>query len=357
MVNKVWGHSSTAMSSSLKNVSLALSVLALMAMGTLAWRQNRQIAELRSQLATTAQAAAQRAAEVERQLASAEKRRSVLEATQSEARNRSGSERMRLNSTAISARASAALPLENPTLQRVIATGMRSSLDQRYGTLFRQLKLSLPELEKFKDLLTERQMSSLDAMTAGRTQGVSTTEIPTLVEKVQSDVDQSIHQLLGNERFDRYESFNQHMTSYSTLDQIERRLSYTNAPLDNTQSEALLQVLIDTSPAVASEEVPLRAFIGATPSFNATAPVATALGGTPLSNETITRAGTFLNPAQTAVLRQFQAEQQNQTVMMQSVRIESFNSTWTSTVEGDSFRTTPGPAPSVVPGENVVPRP
>lgn len=309
------------MSASSKNVLLAVLVVALLAIAPLAWWQRQRIAELEHAAARDAAAlvaAQKKIAATEQRLASAETRRAELEVERSETRTRAAAERTR-PAAGTQVTRSVANPLENPAMQRMLATSMRTGLDQRYGTLFRQLKLSPAELEKLKDLLTERQMSVLDAMNAARTQGVGAAELPALMSKVQADVDQSIKQLLGDQRYDRYENFNQNIASYGTLEQIERRLSYTNAPLDATQSDALLRVLIATAPPAATEAVPARNMI--VQSFGgAAAPILGAMSGSAISNETIARASSVLSPAQTEVLRQLQAEQQTQTNMLQAMR-------------------------------------
>lgn len=315
------------MSSSLKNAVIVAVLLALGAVGTLAWWQHRQLATLERLVALAEEDhrdAQARLGDAERRLAAAEKRRAELETERAEPRNRAGSERTRTNLSSVVTRA-ATSSLENPAVQRVLATGMRGSLDQRYGTLFRQLKLSPAELEKLKDLLTERQMSSLDVMTAARTQGVRPSEIPALMEKVQADMDQNIRQMLGDQRFERYQSFNQNFPSYSALEQIERRLSYTNAPLQPAQSDALLRVLIETAPPGPAEGSPARNMLGVVQSFGA-APMIAGISPIAISSQTIERAAGILHPAQTEVLRQLQSEQQSQTTMMQTIRVNAFGS-------------------------------
>lgn len=313
------------MSSSSKNFSLAALVLALLAMGTLAWWQSRRITELESKIAQAAAdslAAQQRATNAEQRLATAEKRRSELETQNNEPRARAAAERARTTANNATPRVANAGALENPAVQRMLATGMRGALDQRFGTLFRQLKLSPAQLEKFKDLLTERQMSALDAMTAARTQGVNSAEMPALMEKVQADVDQSIRQLLGDSSYERYQNFNQNIASYGALEQIERRLSYTNAPLEAAQSDALLRVLIETAPPAPAETTPARNnMLGVVQSLGSASPLLANLGGTAISNQTIERASGILTPAQTDVLRQLQAEQAAQMNVVQGVRV------------------------------------
>lgn len=312
------------MPASAKNTALAVSLLAAALLGTLAWRRHLELASLQADVArlTAEQLALQRRlADSDARLAAAGKRQAELEAAGHNAPNPPGTVSGRPFNVATGTRALPGNPLENPATQKMMASSMKASLDQRYGGLFRQLKLSPAELEKLKDLLTERQMSAIDAMNAARTQGVSLAGVPALVSKVQEDVDGSIRTLLGDERFNRYQDFNQNIASYSLLDQIERRLSYTNAPLQPAQSEALLRVLVETAPTAGAG--PGTVVVGNNAAFVGAAPMIGMGGQSQISEATLARAGTVLDPAQTEVLRQLQTEQQNQVNLMQTLRAEA----------------------------------
>lgn len=322
------------MNASARNLALIVSLLAVALLGTLAWRQQQEIGALKADAAKAADAQAtlkRELVQAEAQIASARKRE--VEAL------RPGPSGAGLPNTRIVSENAARPgmdPMENPAMQKMMATSMRASLDQRYGSLFRQLKLAPAELDRLKDLLTERQLSVMDAMNAARTQGVSPAEMPALVKKIQGEVDESVRALLGDERFGRYENFNQNMPSYTLLDQIERRLSYTNAPLQPEQSEALLRVLIETARPASGEVAPGRGMVTftANASFAGGNLVSTPMiggpvvggsvvatpGRTQISDDTIARAQTVLTPAQTEALRQLQAEQQNQANIMQNFR-------------------------------------
>lgn len=306
------------MNSPAKNILLAGLGLAVVFLGYLSWQQRQQIAALEASVARYATERATwqpRVAELEQRATAAEKARGEAEARLAE--TRAAAPATRADSARV--RTTMASPLDNPATQRMMATTLKSTLDQRYGALFRQLKLSPAELDKFKDLLAERQMSTLDAVRALQAQGggaVSATELPELMRKVQGDVDASIRGLLGDERFAQYQDFNQNLASYTLLDQIERRLSYTNAPLQQSQSAALARVLIET----AQPNPGLGGMGGMMQSLGGSSPMVTALVQRPLSDDAIARAQGILDPAQVEVLRQIQAEQQEQANMIRSLR-------------------------------------
>jgi hypothetical protein len=306
------------MNSPAKNILLAGLGLVIVFLGYFSWQQRQQNATLEETVSRYARERSMwqtRVAELEQRAAAAEKARSETEARLAETRPTPAATR----ADPARARAAIASPLDNPATQRMMATTLKSTLDQRYGALFRQLKLSPADLDKFKDLLTERQMSTLDAVRALQSQGggaASARELPELMRKVQGDVDESIRGLLGDDRFQQYQDFNQNLASYTLLEQIERRLSYTSSPLQQNQSTALARVLIET----AQPNPALGGMGNLVQSLGGSSPMVTALVQRPISDDTIARAQGILEPAQVDVLRQIQAEQQAQANMIQSLR-------------------------------------
>lgn len=335
----------------MKNVSLAVLLIAAVFLGALAWWQNQQMALLEQNAASAAEdrlALQHRLASTEQRIAAAEKSRADAETALTDLRNRPAPARAPVARPDMAAtRTSALAALDNPAVQKVMAATMKASLDQRYGGLFRQLKLSPAELDKFKDLLTERQLSGMDVMRAAQTQGMNPAtdgaNMAALMGKAQTDVDDSIRGLIGDQRFQQYQDFNQNIASYTLLDQIERRLSYTNAPLQESQSGPLLHALIDTAQPLPGFAGPGGgAVAGFVQSMAGSSPLVAAMTTRPMSNETIAQAQTVLTPAQTEVLRQIQAEQQSQTNMMQSLRTNPS----TTRASSPASPAAPAPAPS-----------
>ena len=201
--------------------------------------------------------------------------------------------------------------------QKAMSMSIRSGLDERYGRLFRHFKLAPAELEKVRALLTERQLSSFDAVTAAESQGVNLSanpgELKNVMERVRADVDESIRAFLGDQRYQQYQEFNRNASSYALLDVIERRLSYTDAPLHGSQSDSLLRVLIEGAAATptqpSSAHGPMGGFVEA---FGGGGPG-------PISDESIAGAQTILTPAQIEIVRQIQSEQRSQADALRSL--------------------------------------
>lgn len=206
--------------------------------------------------------------------------------------------------------------------QKAQAAAARSGLEERYGGLFRRLGLPPADLEKLRDLLVERQLSTSDVMIVAQAHGIELeanyTRWKALNEKVGADVDENIRTALGDERYRVYQDYNVNASSYILLDQIERRLSDTGAPLQESQSEPLLRLLVDTAPSApaAVTQGPLQGFTAA---MSGSDPLLVAAARGPISDETIARTQSILTPAQVAMLRQIQSEQKSRDDAMRSL--------------------------------------
>jgi hypothetical protein len=311
---------------SMKNVSLFVMTGACLLLGVIVFLQQASLREARAESAralVARDAAKHQSDEIGLRLASAEK-------------NRRQAEEELKNRPETPAPAKPAAPkgrgrdmggmamLNNPGMQKMMATMARSGLDQRYGPLFRKLKLSPADLAKLKDQLIEKQMSGLDVLQAAQAQGGAAADEKVLTEVmggVQGELDANIHSLLGDAGFKQFEDFNKNAGSYGLLDQVERRLGYTNSPLQTTQSDALMRVLSETAKAPDSTgemgKNPMSSLMQGMAGGN---PMVAAMTEPRITETTITAAEKVLTPTQVEVLRQLQTEQEERATSFQAMR-------------------------------------
>ncbi|MEI6051237.1 MAG: hypothetical protein WCQ44_00920, partial [Opitutaceae bacterium] len=125
--------------------------------------------------------------------------------------------------------------LQKPEIQRLLATQQKAQLDARYASLFKNLNLTPAQLEKFKNLLVERQTSMMDVMTAAREQGINPRTDPKgfqqLIAGTQGEIDASIKAAIGDNAYSQYKNFDQTAPQRGTTDQLSQRLSYSATPL------------------------------------------------------------------------------------------------------------------------------
>src|SRR6187455_2673519 len=141
----------------------------------------------------------------------------------------------------------------SPEVQRLMALQRRATLDGRYAALFRNLKLSPADLEKFKDLLVDRQSAAMDVFNTAREEGLNPREnreqIRQLIESFEAETDASIRSTLGETAYQQYQQYEQSLPQRSVVNQVEQRLSYSGTPLYGNQAEQLVNLLAASAPA------------------------------------------------------------------------------------------------------------
>jgi hypothetical protein len=225
--------------------------------------------------------------------------------------------------------------LANPAVQKLMAVQQKGGLDGRYASLFKSLQLSPADLDKFKNLLVEKQASVMDVMAAARAQGLdprdNRDQVRQLVQDAQNDVDANIHATLGDAAYAQYQNFESTLPQRNTVNQLSQRLSYSADPLTDSQSQQLVQIMADSSTpggntSVRATGAAVRALVGGGGGPGG-------LGGTtPITDDTINRAQSVLSTQQLTALQALQQEQQASAQLMQQMRRPGP----TTTVAGDA---------------------
>jgi hypothetical protein len=194
--------------------------------------------------------------------------------------------------------------MNDPHFVKLMELQQRARLDNSYGPLFKQLtqqlNLSPAQLAAFQNLLVEKQSAARDVLMAARDQGLDPrtdrAEIAQLVAQSNAEVDSQIQSTLGPDGFAQYQSYEQTLPERNTVSRLQQSLSYTSAPLTDSQSQQLIQLLAANAPNNNSNPTSLRALLGS--GSNA-----------PITDTAITQASGFLSPDQVAALKNQQATQ------------------------------------------------
>ena len=240
--------------------------------------------------------------------------------------------------------------LANPEMQKLMAVQQKGALDNRYSPLFKQLNLSPADLEKFKNLLVEKQTAVMDVMAAARSEGLTGREnrdqIRELVQNAQNDVDTTIKATLGDAAYSQYQNFETTQPQRAVVSQLEQRLSYSSTPLSDTQSQQLVQILAATSPTHDNGSGRNGGFGGA---MVALAPGGggTFFGGPTITADTINQAQGVLSAQQLSALQSLQQEQQAAAQLRQQMRANFQNQAQSA----PATVVNPLPAPKTGPGQ------
>jgi len=214
--------------------------------------------------------------------------------------------------------------MDKPETQRLLGIQQKAALDSRFASLFHSLNLSPSDLDRFKNLLVEKQTAAMDAVAAARAQGLTGPEnrdtLRQVIASAQAEVDNTIRSTLGDAAFAQYQTYEQTLPERNLVMQLQQRLSYSAAPLTDAQTDQVIALLAANAPATAAGAGPANVpFFGATnPGF---APGQFRPGGgVPITDAVIAGSQGILNSTQIAALTQLQQEQQAQAQLAAQMR-------------------------------------
>lgn len=203
--------------------------------------------------------------------------------------------------------------MDDPEFRTLLAVAQKSRLSIFYSPLFEELALDPDHLDRFKELLVDKQQSVGDANRAALKAGAKEDPSHQGIAGAQRDINADIQDLLGADGYARYQNYEATRGQRILVDQLQQSLSYTATPLTDGQASELIQAL----------------FRNASPAFS---PTATGLGAqvgagirdrdlsAPISEQSLRVAEKLLSPAQVNALRQIQAQQQEQQAIAQRIR-------------------------------------
>ena len=232
--------------------------------------------------------------------------------------------------------------MSSPDFQKLMAVQQKGALDGRYSGLFKQLQLSPADLEKFKNLLVEKQSAVMDVMAAARTEGLSgrdnRDQIKQLVQDAQNEVDSTIKATLGDAAYAQYQNYEATQPQRAVVSQLEQRLSYSPEPLTDAQSQQLVQIL--------AESTPTKGNAGRNSGAGGFAVVAGGMGGpnaifggSSITSDAVAKAQGILTAQQMAALQGLQQEQQASAQLRQQMRANFQNQMPTAPTPATSAKT------------------
>jgi len=292
-----------------RNYLLLFLALTTLGGAVLAWNQHLEIIKLNGALLEQGLDAQRQQHEFEDKLAAA--RAASAQAAKNTAEAQSNDQRPRGQFGRF---ANMQAMMNDPKFAKLIALQQKAALDSSYAPLFKQLtqqlNLSPAQLAAFQNLLVQKQNAARDVITAARDQGLDPAtdraEISQLVTQSNAEIDQQIQTTLGPDAFAQYQSYEQTLPQRNTVNQVQLSLSYTSSPLTDQQAQQLIQVLASNSDKTYNP-TGFRALNGG----NATSPI---------TDQDIALASSFLAQDQIAALQQEQQVQQAQAAIRAAAR-------------------------------------
>ena len=129
--------------------------------------------------------------------------------------------------------------MENPDMREMIRQTQKPQLDIMYGDLYKKLDLSPEQIEAFKELLLDKQMNEIDlAYKMGDDTGDTT------AQQNKEDINRELKELLGEDRYDRYNDYHSTLGERMAVNQYKNRLAQNEIqPLAEYQEQQLIQAM------------------------------------------------------------------------------------------------------------------
>lgn len=320
--------------SKFKNIAILVLAATTMAGGLLAWNQYLELIKLRAGgLDPSARA------DLQRRLLALEKRKNDLAA---EVANLRAREAAQVESTAEDETAQAtdggrgnrafrgrfgrrnilnnlSVLLDNPKFNKLWTQQQRNRVQLAYAGLFKTLNLNPEQADKLSNLLVERQESFMDVLAAARDQGnVSRSQIQTLLQQANSQIDSQIQSLLGPDGYSQYTNYLQTEPQRNQVNELQTRLAAAGVqPMQSYQSEQLVQILAQNG----TQGGNAGGYRGGGGFFGGMGGLfGTNVTGPTITSGAVTQASTVLSQDQMQVLQQMQQQQQAQQQIRQALR-------------------------------------
>jgi hypothetical protein len=200
--------------------------------------------------------------------------------------------------------------MKDPAMREMMRGQQKAMINMMYSGLFKDLNLSPEETDKLKELLTDAQMSNVEAAQGlfGGKEG-ATEDSTKLVADAKKQTDAEIKAMLGDEKFTQYEEYKKNMGERMQLDQLRNQLAGENLPLRDDQSAQLMQIMKEEK---ANRPAPISADQSQTPTketFTAENLDKQLAWMDDYNQRVLERAGQVLSPEQLKKYQTFQEQQ------------------------------------------------
>ncbi|MBE2214258.1 MAG: hypothetical protein IAE82_10340 [Opitutaceae bacterium] len=143
--------------------------------------------------------------------------------------------------------------LHDPELNLLQLAAGRAARTVQYGTLVRQLGLSPEQTLELDRILAAKEMREMDVYASGRAQGLATTDpaLAALNREIEADTEKALRPLLGDEGYALFQEHDRTAMLRLTVSSLAGAATVAGAPLSPAQSEALVQILAESTPGYA----------------------------------------------------------------------------------------------------------
>ncbi|HUA38353.1 MAG TPA: hypothetical protein VMA35_08125 [Candidatus Sulfopaludibacter sp.] len=250
----------------MKNLAISILVLTTVALGAWCLNQQNQIKNQSAQLAQTETRLADARAELQKQSEAVEHAQfaaanekilqQILAETEAGAAEQS-KKAEHLEQSLAAAKTNNPLQgfaavFKDPKMREMIKSQQKAvmgpMLDKQYAALFQQLNLTPEQTAALKDLLEKKTFAGTDAGFSMLDSSLDASQRADLAKQVKSqtdDIENQIKQLLGDQNYQTFQSYEQTLPDRTAVSQFNDQLAGTANALTADQQQQLLQAMSD----------------------------------------------------------------------------------------------------------------
>jgi hypothetical protein len=142
--------------------------------------------------------------------------------------------------------------MKDPSMREMMRGQQQAVINKMYSGLFKELNLTPAEKEKMSGVLTDSQMRTLENAQGlfGKKDDANGQDTQKAMEETKKQTEADMKDLLGDERFAKYQDYQKNLGERMQLDQLKTNLEAANLPLQEQQSAQLLQIMKEEKAAV-----------------------------------------------------------------------------------------------------------
>jgi hypothetical protein len=250
----------------MKNLVITVLAITTIALGAWCWHQQHQfknqsaqLAQIKTQLAAAKAELQQQSEAIEHaKFAAANEKilQQILAETEAGAAEQSKKAEHLEQSLAVAKTNNPmqglAAVFKDPKMREMIKSQQKAvlgpMLDKQYAALFQQLNLTPEQTAALKDLLEKKMFAGTDAGFSMLDNTLDASQRADLAKQVKSqtdDIENQIKQLLGDQNYQTFQSYEQTLPDRTTVSQFNDQLAGTANALTSDQEQQLLQAMSD----------------------------------------------------------------------------------------------------------------
>jgi hypothetical protein len=250
----------------MKNIVIAILLVATVALGAFCIHQQKQIAQTETQLAETetqlasVQSQLQDLSGADKQIAQAQKKSEILQETlvkTSAFADEKSKQAEQLQQKIADAKTNSPMSgmaalFKDPKMREMIKTQQQAfmgpMIDKQYKDFFQQLNLTPDQAAGLKDLLQKKMLVGADAgmaMLDGSMDAAKRADLAKQMKSQTADYDAQIKQYLGDDNYKTFQSYEQTVPDRMAVSQFSDQMASSSTPLNADQQQQLIQAMHD----------------------------------------------------------------------------------------------------------------